>query len=115
MNARFPQEMDSMMDLIQSQIKRAISSAINDRVVPEKQSIMGNWTLNREGLEPCTSLNEDGLVMLGRTKTQNLQRGIQGPLVILGKIWNLLLTKISHESRIETHFWYWLLVHNPKT
>ena len=39
MNASFSREMDSMMDLIQSQINRVISSAINDsysrRVTPE--------------------------------------------------------------------------------
>ena len=61
MNARFSPEMDSMMDLIQSHINREINSAINDRVIPEIQSIMGNLTLNRNGPEQCTSLNEDGI------------------------------------------------------
>ena len=37
MNARFSLEMDSLMKLMQSQINRAISSAINDRVIPEIQ------------------------------------------------------------------------------
>ena len=71
MNARFSQEMDSMMDLIQSQIKRAISTAINDGVVPEIQSIMGNLPLNRDGLEPCTSLNEDGIGNAWKDKNTN--------------------------------------------
>ena len=61
MNARFSWETDSMMDLIQSQINRAISSAINDRVIPEVQSMMGSLPLNGNVPETCTSLNEDGI------------------------------------------------------
>ena len=34
-NLRFSQEMDSMMSLMHSQINRAISSALSDRVIPE--------------------------------------------------------------------------------
>ena len=40
LNARFSREMDSLMDLMQSLINKAISSSINDRVVPEIQNIM---------------------------------------------------------------------------
>ena len=43
MNARFSREMDSMMDLMQSEINRAISSDINDRVIPEIQSLIGKF------------------------------------------------------------------------
>ena len=59
MNVRFSQERDSMMDLIQSQINRAISSYINNRVILEIQNIMGNLPLRRDSAEPWTSLNED--------------------------------------------------------
>ena len=52
MNARFSRELDSLMDLLQTQINRAISSAINDRVIPEIQNIMGSLPLNRKGPEP---------------------------------------------------------------
>ena len=52
MNARFSLKMDSLMDLMQTQIKRAISSAISDRVIPEIQHIMGSLPLNRKGPEP---------------------------------------------------------------
>ena len=74
MNARFTREMDSTMDLIQSQISRAISSAINDRVIPEIQSIMGILLLNRDGPEPWTSLNEDGNGNAWKHKNTKFQR-----------------------------------------
>ena len=61
MNARFSQKMGSMMDLSQSQINWAISFAVNDKVIPEIQSVIGNLPLNRNGSEPCSSLNEDGI------------------------------------------------------
>ena len=60
-NARFSWQMDSLMNLIQSQINRAISSAISDRVIPEVQKIMGSLLLNRNGPEPYTSLKEGGI------------------------------------------------------
>ena len=61
MNERFSREMDLMMDQMESQINRAISSAINNRVIPGIQSIMGSLPFNRDGPEPRTSLNEDGI------------------------------------------------------
>ena len=61
MNTRFSREMDLMMSLLLSQIKRAKSSAINDRVMPEIQSIIQSLPLNRYGPELFTSLNEDGI------------------------------------------------------
>ena len=39
-NLRLSQEMDSMMAMMHSQINRAISSAISDRVFPETKNIM---------------------------------------------------------------------------
>ena len=44
---------------MQSQINRTISSAINHRVIPEIQNIVGNFPLNQNGFEPNTSLTED--------------------------------------------------------
>ena len=61
MNARFSAEMGSLMDLKQSLINRAISSAINSRVSPEIQITIGSLPLNCNGPQPCTSLNEDGI------------------------------------------------------
>ena len=54
--------MDSLMDLMQSQINRTINSAINDRVNPGIQNKLGCLLLNRNGREPCTSITEDGFV-----------------------------------------------------
>ena len=35
MNARISQEMETMMDFMQTQISRAISCAISERIIPE--------------------------------------------------------------------------------
>ena len=61
MNARMSREMEAMMDLMQSQITRAISSAISERVIPEIQNMVENLPLGQHGVEPGTSLNEDGI------------------------------------------------------
>ena len=61
MNARMSREMEAMMDLMQSQITRAISSAISERIIPEIQNMVENLPLSQHGVEPGTSLNEDGV------------------------------------------------------
>ena len=61
MNARMSREMEAMMDLMQSQITRAISSAISERVIPEIQNMVENLPLGQHGVEPGTSLNENGI------------------------------------------------------
>ena len=43
-NLRLSQEMDSLVTMMHSQINRAISSAISDRVIPEIQNIMGTMS-----------------------------------------------------------------------
>ena len=48
------------MDLMHTQISRAINSAISERIIPEIQNMVGNLPLNHYGVEPCTSTNEDG-------------------------------------------------------
>ena len=40
MNARMSREMESMMDFMQTQISRAINSAISERIIPEIQNMM---------------------------------------------------------------------------
>ena len=60
-NARMSREMEAMMDLMQSQITRAISSAISERIIPEIQNMVENLPLGQHGVEPGTSLNEDGV------------------------------------------------------
>ena len=61
MNARMSREMKAMMDLMQSQISRPISSAISERIIPEIQNMAENLPLSQHGVEPCTSTNEDGI------------------------------------------------------
>ena len=58
MNARLSQDIDSLMDTKQEQINRAISPAINDRVLPEIMNIFGNLPLDRPQID---------LVMRGRS------------------------------------------------
>ena len=60
MNGRMSQEMESMMDVMHTQIIRALSSAISERIIPEIQNMVENLPLNQHGVEPCTSTNEDG-------------------------------------------------------
>ena len=59
MNARMSREMETMMDLMHSQISRAISPAISERIIPEIQNMVKNLPLSQHGVEPCTSANED--------------------------------------------------------
>ena len=61
MNARMSQEMESMMVFMQTQISRAINSATSERIIPETQSVMVNPPLFQHGIEPSSSLNEDGV------------------------------------------------------
>ena len=43
-NLRLSQEMDSMMSMMHSQINRAITTAIAERVIPEIQNIVGSMS-----------------------------------------------------------------------
>ena len=43
-NLRLSQEMDSMMSMVHSQINRAISNAISERVIPEIQNIVSSMS-----------------------------------------------------------------------
>ena len=62
MNARMSREMETLMDLMQTQISRAIKAAISERIIPEIQNMMENPPLAQQGIEPGSSLNEDGNV-----------------------------------------------------
>ena len=57
-NLRLSQEMDSMMSMVHAQINRAISSAISDRVIPEKRNKVSSMSSsgNRD-TEASLSLN----------------------------------------------------------
>ena len=49
------------MDFMQTQISRAINSAISERIIPEIQNMMENSPLAQHGIEPRSCLNEDGI------------------------------------------------------
>ena len=54
-------EMETMMELMHTQISRAINYAISERIIREIQNMVGNLPLSHYGVEPCTSTNEDGI------------------------------------------------------
>ena len=92
MIARMSREMETMMDFMQTQISRAFSCAISERIIPEIQNMVENLPLTVMALSRIRPQMRMRLVMFGRTEMQNLQRRTQGPLVNLGKIRTLLLT-----------------------
>ena len=64
-NMRLSQEMDSMMSMMHSQINRAISTAIAERVIPEIQNIVSSMSSsgNRDteaSLSPDSQENTEG-------------------------------------------------------
>ena len=61
MNARMSREMETMMDLMHTQISRAINFAMSERIIPEIQNMVENLPMSHYGVEPCTSTNEDGI------------------------------------------------------
>ena len=61
MNDRLLWESDSLLDLMQSHICRAIRAAIIDRVSPDMQNKTRKLSSDRIGPELCTSSTEDGI------------------------------------------------------
>ena len=55
---RLSHEMDSLMSMMHSQIKRAISSVINDRVIPEIQNLIGSLSSGHRDTESGMSCND---------------------------------------------------------
>ena len=53
---------------MQTQISRAISCAISERILPEIQNMVENLPLNRHGVEPRTSSNENGIGNVWKNK-----------------------------------------------
>ena len=76
MNARMSQEMETMMDFMQTQISRAISCSISERIIPGKQNVVETLPLNRHGLEPCTSSNEDGIGNVRKNRIAKLAKKV---------------------------------------
>ena len=61
MNFGLCREMDSLLSMMHAQINRAIGSAINDRVIPEIQSIFNNLPLREKDAGTGTSTCHKGL------------------------------------------------------
>ena len=57
-NLRLSQMKDSLMNILQVQISRAISSAINGRVIPEIQNAMGTLSSGQRDTESGSSPNK---------------------------------------------------------
>ena len=57
LNLRLSQVTDSLMNFLQVQITRAINSAINDKMVPEIQNIMGTLSSGQKDTESGSSPN----------------------------------------------------------
>ena len=64
--------MDTMIDFMQTQISRAINSAISERVVPKKQNMVGNLPLDHQIVGPCESSNEDGVGSVCKNANANI-------------------------------------------
>ena len=80
-NARLFQEIDSLMTAMQMRTNRTNNSGINDRVLPKLQNIMGSLPLHQNGTGTGTPSFEQGSVMFGKTRIQNLQSRTEGPRV----------------------------------
>ena len=50
-----------MMDLLQTHIRKTITSAIRERLIPEIKNMVETLPFAQHVVEPCTSLNEDGI------------------------------------------------------
>ena len=75
-NLRLSQEMDSLMSMVHNQIKRAISTAISERVIPEIQNIVSSMSSsgNRDtetSLSPGSQGNRENTSGLRTKNTKN--------------------------------------------
>ena len=57
LNLRLSQVIDSLMNILQVQISRAITSVINDRMIPEKQNNMSSMFFGQREIESGTPTN----------------------------------------------------------
>ena len=82
MNARMSREMESMTDFMQTQISRAISCAISDRILLETQNIVKNLPLNQHGVSRVRPQLRIESEKCRKTQIRNLLRRTPGPPVI---------------------------------
>ena len=61
MNLRLSQVIDSLFNILQVQLSRAINSVINDRMIPEIQSIMSSMFFGQREIESGTPTNNQDI------------------------------------------------------
>ena len=76
-NLRLSQEMDSMMSMVLAQINRAISSAISDRVIPERRKIVSSMSSSgirdtEAGSSPKSQENRERIILEIQRRTPRL-------------------------------------------
>ena len=59
---RLSLEMDSLRNMMRIQTNRALSSNLNDMVIPEIESMIGNLPLHQNGVRTDMSACNQGLV-----------------------------------------------------
>ena len=85
-NMRFSHEMYSLMSMMHSQINRAINSAINDRIIPEIQNIMGSLSEGHRDTDSGKSgTDQESSEQLTALKSTNLKRPKSAPYLRLKK------------------------------
>ena len=82
LNLRLSQVTDSLMNFLQVQITRAINSAINDKMVPEIQNIMGTLSSRQRDTESGSSPNNQDNTEGTNGLYLKLQKRTHGPRVI---------------------------------
>ena len=83
-NMRLSQEMDSMLSMMHSQINRAISAAIAERVIPEIQNIVSSISFSgNQDTEASLSPNSQENTERNNGFKSKVQKKTRGPPVIL--------------------------------
>ena len=76
-NLRLSQEMDSMMSMMHSQINRALSSAIAERILPEIQIMVSSiFSRNRDSESGSSSNNQENNNGTSGFKTKITKKGL---------------------------------------
>ena len=103
---RLPQEMDSMMSLLHSQINRAISTAITERVTPEIQNIVSSISSSGNRDTEASSSPNSPRKTLKRIKglKTKLRKGTHSLLVTLEHLETIALTVMFPASAKNNAF-----------
>ena len=95
---RVKRMLDCPMNVMQTQINRAIGSAINDKVLPEIEIIKAICLWIKSALGRVRTQMSEVSIMFGKTGKRDLQRQTQSPHLILWKTRTLHLTVTFFEK-----------------